>query len=121
MVWLPSTSAALTCWGPRAGQAPSTHLVAMATIFKCSVPRAGAGLRAARVGRVGCNVRANAAATVQEARKLLVTQGWERAWIDGVTERISRKQIACSTQDMQDVVRPPPLTCCLAPLSCQVT
>lgn len=57
------------------------------------------------MGRLACNVRASAAATVQEARKILVTQGWERAWVDGVTERISRKQIACSPQDMEDVVR----------------
>lgn len=44
------------------------------------------------------------AATITEARKVLAARGWDRAWIDGVTERITRKQVDPSVDQMNQVV-----------------
>ena len=45
-----------------------------------------------------------ATATFSETRKLLAARGWGRAWIDGVTERIQRKQVTASIEEMEAVV-----------------
>lgn len=45
------------------------------------------------------------AANISEARKLLATRGWHRTWIDGVTERITRRQVTASVEEMTNVVR----------------
>jgi hypothetical protein len=43
-------------------------------------------------------------ATLSEVRKLLDSRGWDRAWIDGVTERVSRRQLQPSVEQMTAVV-----------------
>lgn len=45
------------------------------------------------------------AATITEARKVLAARGWDRAWIDGVTERMTRKQVDPSVEHMNQLVR----------------
>ena len=45
------------------------------------------------------------AATITEARKVLAARGWDRAWIDGVTERMTRKQIDPTVEQMNQLVR----------------
>lgn len=55
----------------------------------------------ARGRTVSCRAKA---ATISQARKLLAIRGWNRAWIDGVTERIVRKQITASEDDLAAVV-----------------
>jgi hypothetical protein len=52
-------------------------------------------------------VACQAVATISETRKLLASRGWHRAWIDGVTERIARKQVHASAAEMAAVVRLP--------------
>lgn len=65
-------------------------------------PRQGRRVLPPRRGVVACHAKA---ATISEARKLLALRGWNRAWIDGVTERITRRQIKASEEDMKAVVR----------------
>jgi len=54
--------------------------------------------------RTSVCVRAEAI-TVPETRRLLTTKGWNRAWIDGVTERVSRHQLTVSEVQLSQVVR----------------
>ena len=65
-------------------------------------PRQGRRVPPPRRCAVVCHAKA---ATISEARKLLALRGWNRAWIDGVTERITRRQIKASEEDMKAVVR----------------
>eukprot|EP01025_Chloroclados_australasicus_P045317 TRINITY_DN4954_c1_g1_i1.p1 TRINITY_DN4954_c1_g1~~TRINITY_DN4954_c1_g1_i1.p1 ORF type:complete len:182 (+),score=20.09 TRINITY_DN4954_c1_g1_i1:247-792(+) len=44
------------------------------------------------------------AATLSETRKLLASRGWDRSWIDGITERISRRQLQASVDGMNQVL-----------------
>ena len=58
--------------------------------------------------RTAVRVQAEAV-TVPETRKLLTSKGWGRAWIDGVTERVSRHQLTVSLDELTRTVRPSPL------------
>ena len=66
------------------------------------VPRPVRAVQPARRSAVACHAKA---ATVSDTRKTLAQRGWDRAWIDGVTERIYRKQVTCSIEEMNAVVR----------------
>lgn len=72
--------------------------------FGCSKPLRASAARVVRPSRSAAVVVRAEAATVSEARRLLATSGWERAWIDGVSERISRHQITASVQQLKAVV-----------------
>ena len=79
-------------------------------IARMPVARLPAGLKASTRQRIVLGGRRQAicraqAATITEARKVLAARGWDRAWIDGVTERMTRKQVQPSVDHMNQVVR----------------